>query len=137
MQLAEQHVGYDPRRFSLIGDRDGMANYYAGRAEAKNAAVLVAEDDGKVIGFAYFEFEPVLYAELAVKVAWLHDIYVDEAARGSGAGKMLLDVAAVEAKHLGAKKMLLSVAAFNVAGKEFFERNGFVTTMHEMMLVFD
>ena len=35
---------------------------------------LIIELDGEIIGFAYLHYEPVLYAELAVKAAWLHDI---------------------------------------------------------------
>ena len=135
MLLAEQHVGYDPIRFSRIADREGMARYYGGRTSANNAAVLVAEQDGKVIGFAYFEFEPILYAELAVNAAWLHDIYVDASVRGLGAGQLLMNAVRDEAKRVGAHKVLLSVAARNAAGQEFFEHCGFMPTMHEMMLV--
>ena len=38
------------------------------------------------------------------------------------------------AKSLGADKLMLSVAAKNEYAREFFERNGFKTTMVEMML---
>jgi hypothetical protein len=62
LQLIDQHVGYDPVRFSHIGDLAGMASYYGSRTGAHGAVVLVAEDEDSVIGFAYMEFEPVLYA---------------------------------------------------------------------------
>jgi GNAT superfamily N-acetyltransferase len=137
MKLVEQHVGYDPVRFSRIADRNGMAGYYGERTAANNAAVLVVENGDKVIGFAYLEYEPILYAELAVDVAWLHDIYVDAAARGRGAGKLLMNAVREEAKRLGAGKVLLSVAARNAQGKEFFEHSGYTATMQEMMLVID
>src|SRR2546429_37614 len=80
--LAEQHVEYDSTRFSGLITRDGAARFYGSQAESDDAAVLVAELDGEIIGFAYLHYEPVLYAELAVKAAWLHDIYVAKAARG-------------------------------------------------------
>jgi GNAT superfamily N-acetyltransferase len=136
LQLIEQHVEYDPVRFSRIGDHEGMAKYYAGRAMASEAVVLVAEyTTGNVVGFAYFEWEPILYADLAVKVAWLHDIFVESPVRRSGAGKLLIDAVVEEARRLGAEKVLLSVAARNASAKDFFEDNHFTTTMHEMMLV--
>ena len=135
--LFELHEKWDPRRFTQIATPEGAARFYGGRAEAENAAVFIAENDGKAVGFAYLEFEPVLYAELAVKAAWLHDIYVDEDARGGGAGNALLDAVRNEARRLGANKVLLSVAVKNIAGEKFFEQNGFTTTMHEMMLVLD
>jgi GNAT superfamily N-acetyltransferase len=137
VELVEQHVGYDPVRFSRIGDRGGMADYYRSRTGAENAAVLVAEQAGTVIGFAYLEYEPILYAELAVNVAWLHDIYVVAEARSTGAGRILIKAIAAESRRLGAAKLLLSVAAKNTAGQTFFERYGFRNTMFEMMLELD
>lgn len=131
--LAKLHVEWDAKRFTqIIGS--GAARYYGDRAEVENAAVFVAENDGKVIGFAYMEYEPVYYAALATNVAWLHDIYVEPDARDLGAGKTLIAAVKDEAKRLGADKVLLSVALGNEHGQHLFERNGFRTTMLEMML---
>lgn len=135
LKLVDQHVAYDPVRFSRIADRKGMVRYYGERTEAANAAVLVAGHGSQIVGFAYLEFEPILYAELAVTVAWLHDIFVDESARGRGVGKLLIAGVVDEARSLGAEKVLLSVADRNAEGRDFFARSGFTTTMHEMMLV--
>ena len=135
MKLVEQHVGYDPVRFARIATLDGMAWFYGEQTEAKYAVVLVAEIDGRVVGFAYISYEERNYADLATAVARLHDVYVDETARHSGAGRELIKGSVEVAKEFGATKLLLSVAAKNAAAKEFFEQAGFVTTMHEMMLV--
>jgi GNAT superfamily N-acetyltransferase len=133
--LFELHAMWNAKRFTQIATKDGAERYYADRAEY--GSVLIAENEGKPVGFAYFEYEPVLYAELATKVAWLHDIYVEPESRGMGAARGLLDAVADDAKRLGANKVLLSVAVENTAGRELFQRNGFETTMHEMMRVLD
>jgi GNAT superfamily N-acetyltransferase len=133
--LFELHAQWDPRRFTQIATRDGAARFYGDRADA--GSVLVAGMDGKTAGFAYFEYEPTLYAELATQVLWLHDIYVGEEFRGKGVGRELLNAVAAEAKRLGVNKVLLTVAARNDEGRGFFERRGFETTMHEMMLLVD
>jgi GNAT superfamily N-acetyltransferase len=135
MQLIEQHVGYDAVRFSRIGSRDGMEAFYGRQTEVENTSVLVAEVEGEVIGFAFMQFEPIIYAELATKVVWLHDIFVASSGRGRGAGGKLIDAVVAEANRLGAHKILLSVAARNTPAQAFFEQAGFRTTMHEMMLV--
>jgi len=132
--LSEQHISYDPVRFSRLITREGAEAFYGSRTETENAAVLMAEIDGRIVGFAYMEYEPVLYAELATKVAWLHDIYVEPKSQGSGAGRELLEAVQNEAKQSGANKVLLSVARKNADAQRFFERNGFRTTMLEMML---
>ena len=136
VELAKLHVGWDAKRFTqIIGE--GAARYYGDRAEAENAAIFVVEDGENVVGYAYMEYEPVLYAELATRVAWLHDIYVEPDRRRSGAGKALIAAVKDEAKRLGANKVLLSVALDNLHGQRLFERNGFRTTMLEMMFEID
>jgi GNAT superfamily N-acetyltransferase len=132
--LAEQHIGYDSVRFSRLITREGAEAFYAARTEDKNAAVLLAEVDKHIVGFAYMEYEPVLYAELATKVAWLHDIFVEADSRGTGAGQELLKAVSNEARESGANKVLLTVSLKNPTAQLFFERNGFRTTMLEMML---
>lgn len=134
LSLFELHTGWDPRRFTGIATREGATQFYGGRAEAENAAVFVAADGERIVGFAYMQYEPVLYAELATKVAWLHDIYVEPDVRGKGVGKELLAAVRDEAKQLGANKVLLTVAVGNKDGQRLFERTGFRTTMLEMML---
>lgn len=132
--LFELHAEWDAKRFTQIATLEGAERYYGDRAEAENAGVHVALDGDRHIGFAYFEYEPMLYAELATRVAWLHDIYVEPDARGGGIGSQLIAAVRHDARALGADKILLSVATGNETGRELFERNGFRTTMHEMML---
>jgi GNAT superfamily N-acetyltransferase len=133
--LFELHVGWDPKRFTHVATADGAAAYYGQRAE--DGRVLVAEMDGEVIGFAYFEYEERDYVNLLSNAVWLHDIYVEESRRGNGAGKALLTRVRDAATALGAEKVVLTVAEKNEAGQRLFTRNGFRTTMHEMMLVID
>lgn len=134
MLLFEQHHDYDNERFAALSDVEGAKWFYGGRTQANDVAVLIAEADGRAVGFAYIEYEAMNYADLLENVAWLHDIYVAEEARGTGAGRKLIEASARAARELGADKVILHVAARNAAGQEFFEQAGFRTTMHEMML---
>lgn len=131
--LFELHAAWDAKRFTQIATLDGAERFYGSRMEVESAAVFIAEDGERPVGFAYMEYEPMLYADLATEVAWLHDIYVEPETRGQGAGKALLAAIRGEAKRLGANKVLLSVALANVEGQRLFERNGFRRTMIEMM----
>ena len=133
-KLNVQHVNYDSQRFSQIADSAQMANYYGSQTNAKDAAVLVAENEGEIVGFAYIQFEEKNYAELLEKAAWLHDIYVVESARSRNAGKLLIESAVKTAKELGAEKLMLVAATQNEHAQKFFARHGFEETMVEMML---
>ena len=137
MKLVEQHVSYDPVRFARIATLDGMTWFYGDQTNAKDAVVLVAELDAKLVGFAYLGYEERNYADLAISTVRLHDIYVDETARHSGAGRELIKGSIEVAREFGSEKLLLSVAAKNTAARKFFEEAGFETTMHEMMLVLE
>jgi GNAT superfamily N-acetyltransferase len=134
LSLFDQHRGYDPDRFAKLGNLEGAARYYTSRAGAEDGTVLVAENEGSIVGFAYLEYERVDYENLLENAVWLHDLYVDESARGSGAGKMLIEASADFARQLGADKVVLSVAAKNHSAHEFFGRLGFRETMIEMTL---
>lgn len=137
MKLVEQHVAYDPRRFARIATLDGMKWFYAGQMDAENAALFVAEAAGQVVGFAYVAYEEKSYVDLAVAVASLHDIYVDETARQTGGGQSLIGASVNFARERGASKLMLQVAVKNLAAHEFFEKCGFRPTMTEMMLPVD
>lgn len=134
VKLARQHEDYDSLRFARLYDEEQAEWFYGEQTKAEKAAVLVAEIDKKVVGFAYVAYEAKDYANLIKKAAWLHDIYIDEQARQAGAGKLLIEKSIEAAKLLGADKLMLSVAAKNEYAKAFFERSGFRETMVEMML---
>jgi GNAT superfamily N-acetyltransferase len=133
LKLFAQHTEYDQRRFAEIASIEGAEKFYASRMKAKDARVFVAEAGGEIVGFAYVEYEALDYSALLERAAWLHDIYINAAARGSNAGTLLIEAAKQAAKEMGADKLMLTVAAQNKVAKAFFERKGFRTTMVEMM----
>lgn len=134
IRLFAQHHEYDARRFAEISSIEGAERFYGNQTEAQDATVLVAEVENKLVGFAYVQYEAIDYANLLENAAWLHDIYIDETARRSNAGKLLIEASIEAAKNLGADKLMLSVAAKNEYAKQFFERRGFRETMIEMTL---
>jgi len=134
VKLARQHEAYDERRFARLYTEADAEWYYGSRNESENEAVLVAEIDNKIVGYAYIQYEAVNYPGLFKNAVFFHDIYVDEAARGTGAGQSLMNATIKTAKEFGADLLVLSVAAKNEHAKAFFERNGLRTTMFEMTL---
>ncbi len=136
-KLAAEHREYNPKRFTLLAGRKQMAEYYGSQTNTNEAAVLVAELDGKIAGFAYIQFEARNYAALLESAVWLHDIYVDEAARGHNIGEKLIEASAKAAKELGADKLMLLAATENWFAQELFRQSGFHETMVEMMLSLD
>jgi GNAT superfamily N-acetyltransferase len=133
LKLFAQHTNYNPNRFTIAGTQESAEWFYGNQTKAVDAAILVAEIENKIVGFAYLEFEERNYASLLENAVWLHDLYIDEAARGHNAGTLLLEESVKVAKEFGAERLMLSTATQNEFARKFFERNGFTTTMVEMM----
>ena len=134
IRLFAQHRDYDARRFAEISSIEGAERFYGSQTDAADAAVLIAELENEIVGFAYIQYEAMDYANLLENAAWLHDLYIDASARSQKAGKLLIEKSVEVAKELGADKLMLSVAAKNEFAREFFKRSGFRETMVEMML---
>jgi ribosomal protein S18 acetylase RimI-like enzyme len=58
---------------------------------------------------------------------WLEDLYVDDAARGAGLGRALVEAAFERARKRGCRRMELDVNEENTAAIAFYESLGFTT----------
>ena len=135
MKLVRQHQLYDPLRFVNFDNHESrLFELFRGEIQNEKSAVLVAELSKKIVGYALVMSEDANMIELSERRAWLHDIYVDESARGFNAGKQLLDTAVQAACDLGSRVFMLHVASQNEFARTLFEKNGFRPTMQEMML---
>lgn len=132
-KLVRLHVDFDPRRFlRLASPETGYARYFGTLIDDGEAVLLVAEEEGTIVGYAYGALEPRSYNELLDACGKLHDIYVDESARGKGAGEALVKEVLARLKEGGAPRVVLLTAVQNEAAQRLFARLGFRTTMLEM-----
>jgi ribosomal protein S18 acetylase RimI-like enzyme len=136
-KLVRLHHRFDPDRFLCLEPLEpGYERFLGHELEDDDAVILVAitrGDEGeRVLGYAYGRLEPRDWNELLDACGKLHDLYVDEAARGHGAAAALVEamVARLEAK--GAPRIVLLSATPNVAAQRLFARLGFRPTMVEM-----
>ena len=86
---------------------------------------LVAEKDGTLIGLTHYLFhrhgwkvEPVIY---------LQDLYVSEAARGTGAGRALIEAVYEVADKAGCPTVYWLTQDFNESGRRLYDRVGKLT----------
>ena len=84
--------------------------------------VLIGEVDGAVGGFALFFHNYSTW--LGRAGLYIEDLYVREAARGAGLGRLLLAAVARLAVERGCRRLDLSVLHWNPA-RQFYERLGF------------
>ena len=94
--------------------------------EATGRPVLVAERAGEVVGVAsYGDFRDSALRE-GFRFVCEHSVYVDDAARGSGAADLLMDELESVARANGIRQMVATIDAFNDRSIRFHARRGFV-----------
>src|SRR3954470_19797136 len=132
--LVRTHYEFDPKRFlaATSGTARGYGSFLETQLDEANVIVLVAERDGKVIGYTYAGVEGTDYMSLRGPAGVLYDIVVDPAHRGQGVGRALLDATLDVLKAKGAPRVVLSTAEGNKSAQRLFARAGFRRTMIEM-----
>jgi phosphinothricin acetyltransferase len=94
---------------------------------AQGYPVLVAVDDGAVIGFASFgDFRPAPGYRYTVE----HSVHVRNDRRGSGVGQALMQPLIARARAMGKHVMMAGVDADNAGSVRFHERLGFERVGH-------
>lgn len=121
--LARQFASY----LSELGDSTDFkltANAYLrdGFGTKPAFAGLVAEDQGKVIGYLLYHFG--YDSDRAARNMHVVDLYVHRATRNQGVGKALMVRAASIARETSAEEMIWSVYQSNTIAATFYEKLG-------------
>lgn len=132
--LVAIHHELDARRFieAAKSTPARYANFLQSELSRPETVLLVAEDDGALIGYAYAVSEGFDYMSLRGPAGVIHDLFVDPARRREGVGRMLLEAAMAGLKSLGAERFVLSTAYRNETARSLFAAMGFRPTMIEM-----
>jgi ribosomal protein S18 acetylase RimI-like enzyme len=132
--LVAEHHDFDARRF--LAARDGTPADYASfigtQMDDPDIAVLVADDDGEVIGYAFAAVEGYDWMELRGPAGVLHDVVVDTGHRRRGVGRLLLEATLTYFKSRAVPRVVLFTAEQNEQAQQLFARAGFRRTMIEM-----
>ncbi len=105
----------DARLTAEIYRRDGFG-------ENPAFSGLVAERESEVIGYLLYHFG--YDTELAARVMYIMDLYVEERQRMQGAAASLMAHAQSICRDYGAREILWSVYKLNPRAREFYEKLG-------------
>jgi len=132
--LIEEHHDFDPRRFLAASQRTpaDYASFMGAQLEDPDKAVLVADDNGDVVGYAFAAVEGYDYMALRGPAGVLHDVIVDPEHRGRGIGRLLLEATLAFFRSRGVPRVVLWTAQRNEAAQRLFASMGFRRTMIEM-----
>jgi ribosomal protein S18 acetylase RimI-like enzyme len=113
----------------------GMSGYFDKVVASKKSVLVVAEDEGKIVGCCTGALDKLekWYSE---KEAWyIDDLVVDPAYRGKGIGTALAKVVIEEGKKRGLKVFKSRIHLWNEASKRIAEKLGLFPLYSEYFMV--
>ncbi len=80
---------------------------------------IVAEQAGRIVGFAHYLFHPSTWSPSAL--CYLEDLFVDPTARGAGAGRELIRGVYAAADRAGASSVYWMTQEFNADARALYD----------------
>ncbi len=109
--------------YDMPADLALARRYLDERFQRRESVILVAENpDGDMVGFT--QLYPAFCSVLADRTFVLYDLFVTPKARGTGAGRALMEAAESHARANGAARLELQTARTNVIGQSLYESCG-------------
>ena len=135
--ICDLHAANDPERFAVLPDViDRYARWLPERARDPRSVFLVAEHAlaKPLAGFAVCTIEPEVPIFWVPECGWIHDLYVQPAARQQGLARAMVAEIAARYARMGVKQLRLHTAAFNDAARSVFASAGFRPCVVEMLM---
>ena len=109
--------------YEMPADLPLARRYLDERFRRGESVILVAEDaTGELVGFT--QLYPAFCSVLADRTFVLYDLFVTPVARGTGAGRALMEAAEAHARAAGAARLELQTAKTNKIGQSLYETCG-------------
>lgn len=119
-QLVLELADYERMSQFVIGTRERLDELLFGRADSLQCQV--AEQHGRIVGYAIFY---TCYSSFrTARRLWLEDLYVEPAARGTGAGLALMRGVATVALERECDRVDWDVLDWNQLAIDFYQRQG-------------
>ena len=140
-ELLDHHLVAAPHLAALGIARDPADSWRVRRAQyiqwlaVPRAAVLVARDADRLLGYAMIRAADAAGSwQWGDQVGTLETLVVAGSARGTGAGRELLDAARDRMAEWGAGVITISVIAGNERAERFYRREGASDYLHTLIM---
>jgi len=140
-ELLDHHLVAAPHLAALGTARDPADSWRVRRAQylrwlaVPRSAVLVARDADRLLGYAMIRSADAAGSwQWGDQVGILETLVVAGSARGTGAGRELLDAARERLAEWGVQVMTISVIAGNEGAMRFYRREGASDYLHTVIM---
>ena len=122
----KERAAVDPGYFALRPDAPARFRQWVGPAlEDPRHVLVVAEDEGAIVGFLVATVEQDLPVFVHDEYAVVRILWVDAPQRGKGVAGRMLDLAARECKSSGLRQLRASAAVSREIEKHVLKKAGF------------
>jgi ribosomal protein S18 acetylase RimI-like enzyme len=133
--ICRLHEAWDAARFKMV-DRPELRyeNWLKSRATDERSVFLVAEHEGRIVGYVVCTIEQAIGIYAVREHGWVHDLWIDESYRNEGLGRQMTMLVVERFKELGVSQIRLETAAANEIGRKLFASCGFRVSTIEMLM---
>ncbi|MCE2967574.1 MAG: GNAT family N-acetyltransferase [Phycisphaerales bacterium] len=143
------HESWDPARYAARGDvvemyarwlperaQDPRSVFLVGHERTDRAGVTDADAGPRpgLLGFLIASVERAIPIYRVAEFGFVHDLWVEPAARGRGLGEMLARAAIDRFRRIGVAQVRLETSLANDGARRLFERAGFRVATIDMLL---
>ena len=138
-ELMRHHLGlcrkgtadYELREIRLDGERIWSA-WIRKNIRSRDSLVLVAEDEGSVVGYSLNFIKPNIKVFKIRKLGHMSDLYVKKGYRNKGIGSSLMYEASSWFNKMGIRHLSIAYHSCNPDAGRLYEENGFLPFHTEM-----
>ena len=133
--VAAMHKAWDPAKFAYKAEPEQMyRGWLTGRTTDARSVFLVAERDGRLLGFLVGTVEQEIPIYTVREFGFVHDIWVDPGYRNEGIGRQLVMLAIERFREIGVPQVRGDTAAANDAARGLLKRCGMRPSTTEMLV---
>lgn len=134
-KLADLHEGWDRAKYPYLpGIGQMYRNWLISRAQDARSVFLVAERQGRVVGFLVGTVEREIPIYRLKEYGFIHDLWVEPDYRNEGIGRQMAMLAIERFGQVGMKQIRLDTAIANDAARGLFRSCGFRESNVEMLI---
>ncbi len=134
-QIAALHQAWDPAKFGYQPEPQLMyRDWLKGRTRDARSVFLVAEREGRVVGFLVATTEQEIPVYRLTEFGFIHDIWVDPAYRNEGAARQLVMLAIERFRAIGVAQVRADTAAANDPARGLLAKCGMRPSTTEMLV---